>query len=406
MSDTNASSPPVHAALEHAMGSTLPVRRRPTKLQLEPERPSHRQHPAEDRALLSGELRVVNEDRERLGSDTSGVMDLQSSSSMPYAWSAGGFTEHQDRKARWKDSPSDSNGKTSPIPLSFHGQTVALVIKLRLLPVMKTLIKSTEKNDLMEALKHAEAVLDYAVQEDATPALQGRCCYYIGVALHLLDEKNAFKFFVGALDAKGVYEEGRWAQQWINHYESMAELSPKRLAHSDRPISWSGDIGDYLRNDRHENEATGGIKAVPKGTRQRSEVQREPLDEGVQITTPVRQRFSLDIIDDLDENYSFDSDSINRRPGTSLAGREWLPSISSWGSPTSSSKTIEPARRATDGSRSPSSTPTSATHRSDGYDGIDKFTSSDLVSPASSTHHTRSESVTFNSTVREPEVEG
>lgn len=325
MADSRPAELPAQDTQDEAHNSTLAGRRQPMKTPPtlhNAQNASYSWDLQDEGELRSGQLRVVNETRERLDSDASILVEQETSSSVPYEWSASALAEDNDRKARWRDSVNSKLGTKIAIPRSFQEQATDVLIKIRLLPIMKTLKSTSDKDVLAQALKRAEAVLEYAVKEHASSATQGRCCYYIGVAKHLLDHKDALKYFRGALDAKGVYEEGRRAQQWINHYESMADLSPHRVAISSRPVSFLDgmyNFKDYLMGGRRKSN--------------------ENSVAGVQVTTPVSKRFSLDIQDDYHESDVVSSNANRDGEDFSVAGGESIPSFTSWGS---SSKTAQP----------------------------------------------------------------
>lgn len=363
----------------------------------------------DESSARSIKLRVVNETRERLDSNASFLGDLGSSSSIPVDWTAREFAENKDQEARWRDSVDSTHEKRSAVPTSFHARAVDVLVKLRLLPVMKALQDPGDKGGLNEALSRAENILEFAVKENASSALQGRCCYYIGVAMYLLDDDEAEQFFVGALDAKGIYEEGRWAQQWTNHYDSLGDLSPNRVATSERPVSWTGSIGGYMRSEK-KKYAGSSILSSQKGDTnpQKSPArQRKQRGEGIQATTPVSQRFSLDIQDDPRQEHSFGSQTPGSRVGSSIGGGgESIPSFSSWNS-SAHSQTFDPSRPVldTDGLHSPKCSHVSPTTSQNNETGEDQLPSIDLDTPFASPHHRRSKSVTFSPITPTPNAE-
>lgn len=117
------------------------------------------------------------------------------------------MTEDKDRRARWRDSINSRPGTKSAVPLSLHGQATEILVNIRLLPIMKILNSTSDKDILFQALRRALAVLDFAVAQDASSAIQGKCCYYVGVAKHMLEDNDAITFFHSALETGGVFEE-------------------------------------------------------------------------------------------------------------------------------------------------------------------------------------------------------
>lgn len=393
----------------NATEDTLAGRRGPSKL---PPTliSSYRRPSADEGSLRSGPLRVVNNHGERLDSDASVLADQQSESTLPYNWSAGDFAADQDHKNRWRESV-DSRQPQTQVPSSFHARTVDILVKLRLLPVMKSLQDPNDKGGLQEALRRAETILEFAAKENATQALQGRCCYYIGVAMHLLRDDEAAQYFVGALDAKGVYEEGRWAQQWTNHYESLGELSPNRVGETNRPVSWASNIGGYLQDNgpgRVPYAGSGNSLSQKRGiigkslSSESGERPWKPQPGGIQVTTPVSTRFSLDTHDEPFQSGTLGSKTPGSRYGSSVGGGESIPSFSTWDS--SPSKRSDASRPAvdTDGLHSPKCAHVSPITETAGDD--DDSVDEENSPPQSSPHHARSKSVTFDTTTLKSDV--
>ncbi|KAK4543555.1 hypothetical protein LTR36_005450 [Oleoguttula mirabilis] len=127
-------------------------------------------------------------------------------------------------------SPPNSDGGI-PLP-SITAAKFALDVKLRLLPALVLLAtpKSTRNIALVRRAEDAARAAHRFVRESAeyaTPlgqALNGRCCFYRGVCRMgrtQIDgkEHNGLVWFRRATeDARGVFVEAKWAEEWIRRF--------------------------------------------------------------------------------------------------------------------------------------------------------------------------------------------
>ena len=149
---------------------------------------------------------------------------------------------------------------------------VELRVKHRLFPAMVMLSRPgmLVPSDVETAAKNARSALKLAQDEVVAEALQARCAYYVGLAEYLLvtkdprgmplpnsildeddttpksttsrDEKSipSLESFKRACAAKGVYDEGVWAEEWLQYLKDLQntadEASP--LAEDSKTGSW------------------------------------------------------------------------------------------------------------------------------------------------------------------------
>lgn len=100
-------------------------------------------------------------------------------------------------------------------------------IQLRLLPVL-CILKNPNRSPAArsEAKAVAQQVSQYALDNNASNPLIARCSYYVAHSHLNLNDKtpsqDALNWFQRATEASEAgYPEGQWAQEWINHYESL-----------------------------------------------------------------------------------------------------------------------------------------------------------------------------------------
>ena len=127
------------------------------------------------------------------------------------------------------DTGTDSSGTSSARARKVSSRQAMLTmrIQIRLILVIKLLTASvTTPETRARALALAHEALQYAQDNNAPPALQARCSFYIAHATY--DQKDsrhtqdAVVWFQRAVEAdEGEYPEGQWAQEWLNRYESL-----------------------------------------------------------------------------------------------------------------------------------------------------------------------------------------
>jgi hypothetical protein len=104
---------------------------------------------------------------------------------------------------------------------------VTIQIQIRLLPVLQILKTSDlTPSDRLRARDLAQSALQYANDCEASLPLAARCSFYIAHTYYDRDDKttlrNAVAWFERATEASEAdYPEGQWAQEWLNHYESV-----------------------------------------------------------------------------------------------------------------------------------------------------------------------------------------
>ena len=167
--------------------------------------------------------------------------------------------------------------------VSYNIELVAaeLRVKYRLFPAMvllshpEVIIADANLKNVREAGEYAIAAWRVAREYRVNDALQARCAYYLGLAEYLLADKDergipislsqpnspdspdsfgdefsktaCVRYFTDACAAKGVYDEGEWAQQWLNYFKSAA-LSPSTNTRPQSAGSWVGGVWNAVRN--------------------------------------------------------------------------------------------------------------------------------------------------------------
>lgn len=171
----------------------------------------------------------------------------------------------------------------------------ALRVRMLLLPAMILLSKprTFRAEEVENAMRYARSAQELAQKERVDEAFEARCAYYIGLAAFLLLPRHALQnsrrpasmgslgelgkaegvlaFFEQACAAKKVYDEGAWAQEWVE-YLSSAEVR-RELSMSleeERPgSSGSWGVGAWLKRAcgfKEETPSSGenNLKKPPK----------------------------------------------------------------------------------------------------------------------------------------------
>ena len=129
-------------------------------------------------------------------------------------------------------SKSNGNRGTTSSPKARGAVTtgnalLTMRIQIRLLPVLHLLTTSDlTPPDRLRARDLAQAALQYATDCHASLALAARCSFYIAHTYYDREDKttlgDAVFWFERATEASEAdYPEGQWAQEWLNHYESV-----------------------------------------------------------------------------------------------------------------------------------------------------------------------------------------
>ncbi|KAK6431600.1 hypothetical protein LTR95_012238 [Oleoguttula sp. CCFEE 5521] len=195
-------------------------------------------------------------------------------------------------------------------------------VKLRLLPAVHLLTKANQTaHDRNKAIRIAAETRTFVTKFKGTTALEARCQYYIAIA-HNDDPKipsndRARRYHELAREATlGGYPEGRWAGQWLKHWECLIDRRSPTTKIASWAYSTAASVISYVRGS-----PTTPIKP------NRSDLEQDPFG---------RDRQSLSDISPIE------------------AGGERIPSFSTWrssdaGSPqaTSPEAGTFPSRRST-----------------------------------------------------------
>jgi hypothetical protein len=165
------------------------------------------------------------------------------------------------------DTGTDYSGTSSARARKVSSRQAMLTmrIQIRLILVIKLLTASvTTPETRARALALAHEALQYAQDNNAPPALQARCSFYIAHATY--DQKDsrhtqdAVVWFQRAVEAdQGEYPEGQWAQEWLNRYESLnMESRPNTGSNWIANISnnvWSAVFGANAPSEESDPQA-------------------------------------------------------------------------------------------------------------------------------------------------------
>ena len=182
----------------------------------------------------------------------------------------------------------------------YQSPIAALRVRMMLMPAVLLLSKpsSLKADDVEKAIRYARVAQDIARNGDVEKELEARCSYYIGLAAFLLLPKHALlassrpasigslselgkletvqSYFEQACAAKGVYEEGDWAEEWVVYLESP-EVS-KELSESvedERPTSSGSWVSGWMKRvwgskESHQQSSNDHSVKRPPGSILRS----------------------------------------------------------------------------------------------------------------------------------------
>ena len=209
-------------------------------------------------------------------------------------------------------------------------QLAGLRVRMMLMPAILLLAnpKNLKSDDVEKAIRYARSAQYLARSRNVEESLQARCSYYIGLAAFLLLPKHARlalgrptsigsqselgkpetvqAYFEEACKAKGVFDEGTWAEEWVDYLESpevIKELSESLEQEEERPTSSGSWVGGWVRR-------LWGSKESQQEFQDRQTAKRPPKDR------LDRRR---------DSAISQDTDSTTRPDGP-----ERVPSFDSW----------------------------------------------------------------------------
>ena len=153
-------------------------------------------------------------------------------------------------------------------------QLAGLRVRMMLMPAILLLAnpQNLKSDDVEKAIRYARSAQYLARSRNVEESLQARCSYYIGLAAFLLLPKHARlalgrptsigsqselgkpetvqAYFEEACKAKGVFDEGTWAEQWVDYLESpevRKELSESLEQEEERPTSSGSWVGGWVR---------------------------------------------------------------------------------------------------------------------------------------------------------------
>jgi hypothetical protein len=154
----------------------------------------------------------------------------------------------------------------------YKSPIAGLRVRMMLMPAILLLSKpsSLKADDVEKAIRYARLAQDIARNGNVEKELEARCSYYIGLAAFLLLPKHALfasnrpasigslselgkletvqLYFEQAFAAKGVYDEGAWAEEWVEYLQSpdvRKELSES--VEDERPTSSGSWIGGWMK---------------------------------------------------------------------------------------------------------------------------------------------------------------
>ena len=177
----------------------------------------------------------------------------------------------------------------------YESPIVALRVRMLLTPAIILLSRpSSLKADGVEnAIRYARSARDLARSEGVEEALEARCSYYIGLAAFLILPKHTTdawqrptsigsqselgkpetvqSCFEHACLAKGIYEEGTWAEEWVDYLKSPEVRRKLSISVEERPTSSGSWVSGWLQKvwGSKDNQQGNGVKHLPVHRSQR-----------------------------------------------------------------------------------------------------------------------------------------
>ncbi|KAF2483119.1 hypothetical protein BDY17DRAFT_323880 [Neohortaea acidophila] len=301
-----------------------------------------------------------------------------------------------------------------------------LYVKQQLLPALILLAHARllGRPELENAADYARTAQRLAETLGASKALHARCSFYIGLAELLLSRISAsaisrpesfnsadnwrakspsyLQHFQTATAAKGVYAEGRWAEEYVT-YLKKEERQPDSPADSEMSpqsqTSWVGKLWGAIRRRRTQSLESSDADEESNNAGDDWKVADEDLPD-------LDSEFESDADEEKEANTAFHSiENIDDYESTAMPGRYCTPSPLSPRSP-SPAEPLLPVFSPT-ATQSPPSTPASPTGRTircrvvSFVDGTAEITSSTPEQQDSSLSHRRNRSITALITRRE-----
>ncbi|OQO05647.1 hypothetical protein B0A48_09739 [Cryoendolithus antarcticus] len=159
-------------------------------------------------------------------------------------------------------------------------------VKLRLLPAVHLLTKASQtRHDRNEAIRIAAETRAFVTRCKGTTALEARCQYYIAIA-HNDDPKipnndRARRHYELAREATlGGYPEGRWAGQWLNHWECLNDQRSPTAKIASWAYSTAASVIEYVRGSptTPSKPNRGDSEDDPFGRDRRSLTDMSPIE--------------------------------------------------------------------------------------------------------------------------------
>ena len=144
---------------------------------------------------------------------------------------------------------------------------LSMQVGIRLVPVIKVLtVPVLTKSARAHARRLAHAALDHANSNQTSLPVAARCSYYIALATYdPTDPKttqDAVNWFQRATEAtEAGWNEGRWAQEWLNRYESMS-MESRPSSSSSWISSISKSVWNMVSRSKGEPESSNSSPAL------------------------------------------------------------------------------------------------------------------------------------------------
>ena len=198
----------------------------------------------------------------------------------------------------------------------YESPIAALRVRMLLTPAIILLSRpsSLKADDVENAIRYARSAQDLARSEGVEEALKARCSYYIGLAAFLLLPKhttNAWQrptsigsrselgkpdtvqsYFEHACLAKGIYEEGTWAEEWVDYLKAPEVRRKLSISVEERPTSSGSWVSGWLQKvwGSKDNQQGNGVKHLPvhRSQRRNYSVTSQGTDSTFQPSGPER----------------------------------------------------------------------------------------------------------------------
>jgi hypothetical protein len=263
------------------------------------------------------------------------------------------YADEKVKRDRKENSGRDQSQlrRTTNIMYGFEAakdksQLAGLRVRMMLIPAILLLAKpqNLKSDDVERAIRYARSAQYLARSTHVEEALKARCSYYIGLASFLLLPKHALvalgrptsigsqselgkpetvqAYFEEACKAKEVFEEGTWAEEWVDYLKSpevRKELSQSLEQEEERLTSSGSRVSGWVKlllGSKDSQQEYDGRQTVKRRPRDRLDRRRDSA--GSQDTDSTTRPEGPERIPSFDSWHSGDS----RTPSSAMSMRQ------------------------------------------------------------------------------------